>query len=129
MRSCASNLPLGGKWKLGRASERMSESEERRVGDVTGTNVKRKRRLALFHVEQGRARSSSEGMQKKRQLDRSRSVVGDFVYAKKRLMICVARWQNLMARWQNLDCAPRPPPWRNPRIGRDQILQRSVADP
>ena len=55
MRSCASNLPLGGKWKLGRASERMSESEERRVGDVTGTNVKRKRRLALFHVEQGRA--------------------------------------------------------------------------
>ena len=24
---------------------------------------------------------------------------------------------------------PRPPPWRNPRKGRDQILQRSVAEP
>ena len=24
---------------------------------------------------------------------------------------------------------PRPPPWRNPRRGRDQILQRSVAEP
>ena len=23
----------------------------------------------------------------------------------------------------SLDCAPRPPPWRNPRKGRDQILQ------
>ena len=22
----------------------------------------------------------------------------------------------------SLDCAPRPPPWRNPRKGRDQIL-------
>ena len=24
---------------------------------------------------------------------------------------------------------PRPPPWRNPRKGRDQILQSSVAEP
>ena len=24
---------------------------------------------------------------------------------------------------------PRPPPWRNQRKGRDQILQRSVAEP
>ena len=29
----------------------------------------------------------------------------------------------------SLDCAPRPPPWRNPRKGRNQILQRSVAEP
>ena len=29
----------------------------------------------------------------------------------------------------SLDWAPRPPPWRNPRKGREQILQRSVAVP
>ena len=29
----------------------------------------------------------------------------------------------------SLDCAPRPPPWRNTRKGRGQILQRSVAEP
>ena len=33
-----------------------------------------------------------------------------------------------VARWQNFD-PPRPPPWRNPKKGRDQILQRSVAEP
>ena len=33
-----------------------------------------------------------------------------------------------VARWQNL-IASRPPPWRNPRKGRDRILQRGVAQP
>ena len=35
----------------------------------------------------------------------------------------VARWQNLI-----LGLRPCPPPWRNPRKGRDQILQCSVAE-
>ena len=29
----------------------------------------------------------------------------------------------------SLDWAPHPPPWRNPRKERDQILQRSMAEP
>ena len=37
----------------------------------------------------------------------------------------VARWQNLI---QGKKGIPRPPPWHNPRKGRDQILQRSVAE-
>ena len=35
-----------------------------------------------------------------------------------------------VARWPcSWIAPPRPPPWRNPRKGRDQILQRSVAEP
>ena len=40
----------------------------------------------------------------------------------------VARWQNLIPSFPWI-APPHPPPWRNPRKGRDQILQRSVAKP
>ena len=35
-------------------------------------------------------------------------------------------WTMAPLRWI---APPRPPPWRNPRKGRDKILQRSVAEP
>ena len=48
-------------------------------------------------------------------------------------VVKVARWQNLIPsfpwRVEGVGAPPRPPPWRNPRKERDQILQRSVAEP
>ena len=48
-------------------------------------------------------------------------------------ILSVARWQNLIPSFPWI--APgwrawgRNPPWRNPRKGRDQILQRTIAEP
>ena len=44
------------------------------------------------------------------------------------LWLCYATLQNLIPSFP-WNAPPRPPPWRNPRKGRDQILQRSVAEP
>ena len=41
---------------------------------------------------------------------------------------CIAYSIDKVARWQNL-IYPHPQTWRNPRKGRDQILQRSLAEP
>ena len=40
----------------------------------------------------------------------------------------VARLQNVIPSFPWI-APPHPPPWRNPRKGRDQILQRSVVEP
>ena len=50
---------------------------------------------------------------------------GKFAYTMKQSLSAVD--ERKVARWQNFIAPPRPPPWRNPRKGRDQILQRSGA--
>ena len=46
----------------------------------------------------------------------------------KGLWLCYATLQNLIPSFPWI-APPHPPPWRNPRKGRNKILQRSVAEP
>ena len=44
------------------------------------------------------------------------------------LWLCYVALQNVIPSFPRI-APPRPPPWRNPRKGRDHILQRNIAEP